>query len=78
MKSIRYETFGDPAQVLTLGESPQPEARAGQVLVRTLLSPIHNHDLWTIRGSYGVKPELPAIGGSGRSGCGNGREYFYH
>ncbi len=64
MKSIRYETFGDPAQVLTLGESPQPEARAGQVLVRTLLSPIHNHDLWTIRGSYGVKPELPAIGGS--------------
>jgi NADPH:quinone reductase-like Zn-dependent oxidoreductase len=29
-----------------------------------ILSPIHNHDLWTVRGSYGYKPELPAIGGS--------------
>jgi NADPH:quinone reductase len=64
MRSIRYEEFGDPARVLTLGESPRPQPRAGQVLVRMLLSPIHNHDLWTIRGSYGVKPELPAIGGS--------------
>ncbi len=64
MKSIRYEKFGEPARMLALGESPQPQPRAGQVLVRTLLSPIHNHDLWTIRGSYGVKPELPAIGGS--------------
>ncbi len=28
-------------------------------------SPVHNHDLWTIRGEYGYKPELPgAIGGS--------------
>ncbi|MBN9179138.1 MAG: zinc-binding dehydrogenase, partial [Microbacterium sp.] len=31
--------------------------------VRTLLSPIHNHDLWTIRGTYGYKPELPAAAG---------------
>ena len=30
-----------------------------------VLSPIHNHDLWTVRGNYGYKPELPgAIGGS--------------
>jgi NADPH:quinone reductase-like Zn-dependent oxidoreductase len=34
------------------------------VRIKTILSPIHNHDLWTVRGSYGYKPELPAIGGS--------------
>ncbi len=64
MKCVRYEKFGDPAAVLTLGDSSKPQLHAGQVLVKTLLSPIHNHDLWTIRGSYGVRPALPAIGGS--------------
>jgi NADPH:quinone reductase-like Zn-dependent oxidoreductase len=29
-----------------------------------LLSPIHNHDLWTVRGSYGFKPEMPARAGT--------------
>ena len=28
------------------------------------MASIHNHDLLTIRGQYGFKPELPAIGGS--------------
>jgi NADPH:quinone reductase-like Zn-dependent oxidoreductase len=36
MKSIRYEKFGEPARVLSLGESPQSQAGAGQLLVRTL------------------------------------------
>ena len=29
-----------------------------------VLASIHNHDLLTIRGQYGFKPELPAVGGS--------------
>src|SRR5690606_12175734 len=52
--------FGDPAEVLVVEERPLPQPAAGQVRVRTLLSPIHNHDLWTVRGTYGFKPELPA------------------
>ncbi|MFC5121966.1 zinc-binding dehydrogenase [Pseudoclavibacter helvolus] len=32
--------------------------------LRILLSPIHNHDLWTVRGTYGFKPELPARAGT--------------
>src|SRR3546814_1864698 len=28
------------------------------------LAPIHNHDRLTVRGQYGYKPALPAIGGS--------------
>ncbi|MDS9466666.1 zinc-binding dehydrogenase [Paracoccus sp. MBLB3053] len=64
MRSAIHSTFGEPAEVLSLGESPLPEPAEGQVRVRTILSPIHNHDLWTVRGNYGYKPELPAIGGS--------------
>ena len=44
---------------------PLPEARGrAEIRVRMVLSPIHNHDLWTIAGEYGVKPALPAIGGT--------------
>jgi D-arabinose 1-dehydrogenase-like Zn-dependent alcohol dehydrogenase len=34
------------------------------VRIRTVLASIHNHDLLTVRGLYGYKPTLPAIGGS--------------
>ncbi len=64
MHAAVHETFGNPADVLKLGERPVPQPGAGEIRVRLVLSPIHNHDLWTIRGSYGVKPALPAIGGT--------------
>lgn len=64
MHSAIHPTFGEPADVLCLGDSPVPQPGPGQVRIKTLLSPIHNHDLWTIRGNYGYKPSLPAIGGS--------------
>lgn len=64
MRSTIHATFGEPADVLVLGESPVPQPGPKQVRIRTILSPIHNHDLWTVRGNYGYKPELPAIGGS--------------
>lgn len=64
MRALVHSTFGDPIEVLEVAERPVPEPGAGQVRVRTLLSPIHNHDLWTIRGSYGYKPELPAASGT--------------
>lgn len=64
MRAVIFETFGDPAQVLRCQERPAPEPGPGEIRVRMILSPIHNHDLWTIRGDYGVKPKLPAIGGT--------------
>jgi NADPH:quinone reductase-like Zn-dependent oxidoreductase len=64
MRSAMYHTFGDPARVLVAGDSPAPEPGPGEVRIRMQLAPIHNHDLWTIRGQYGYKPALPAIGGS--------------
>ena len=64
MRSATYAAFGEPGEVLALGDRPVPQPGAGQVRVRTVLSPIHNHDLWTIRGQYGYKPQLPATGGT--------------
>ena len=64
MRSATYDTFGKPTEVLSLGDRPVPEPKADEVRVKTILASIHNHDLLTIRGKYGFKPELPAIGGS--------------
>lgn len=64
MRAVVFESFGDPARVLRCEERPTPQPGPGEIRVRMVLSPIHNHDLWTIRGDYGVKPKLPAIGGT--------------
>ncbi|MGP6089540.1 zinc-binding dehydrogenase [Antarctobacter jejuensis] len=64
MKAVIHETFGDPVDVLKTAEIDKPTPGAGQVLIRTILSPIHNHNLWTVQGHYGVKPQLPATGGT--------------
>lgn len=64
MKSASYEQFGNPSDVLSFTEHPKPEPKAHEVRVKTILATIHNHDLLTIRGQYGFKPKLPAVGGS--------------
>lgn len=64
MRSAIHTAFGEPAEVLELGDRPIPQPGPGEVRVKTTLAPIHNHDLWTIRGRYGYRPDLPAIGGS--------------
>lgn len=64
MRSATYDHFGRPTEVLSLGDRPIPEPKATEVRVKTVLASIHNHDLLTIRGKYGFKPEMPAIAGS--------------
>jgi NADPH2:quinone reductase len=64
MRALVQPQFGDPAEVLSVEEVLDPQPGPGQALVRVLLSPIHNHDLWTVRGSYGFKPEMPARAGT--------------
>ena len=64
MRSVVYENFGSPEKVLSTVERDQPAPGTGQVLVRMVLSPIHNHDLMTIAGQYGFKPALPAVPGT--------------
>ncbi|MGM8898180.1 MULTISPECIES: zinc-binding dehydrogenase [unclassified Psychrobacter] len=64
MRTATYNEFGKPSEVLSVTESPTPEPNNNQVRIKTILSSIHNHDLVTIKGEYGNKPELPATGGS--------------
>ncbi len=68
MRAVIYASFGDPASVLSVEERPTPEPGPGQVRVKMRRAAIHNHDLWMIRGSYGQRPPLPAIGGSEAAG----------
>ncbi|PRB19221.1 zinc-binding dehydrogenase [Microbacterium sp. MYb62] len=64
MRALIHSTFGAPEEVLHIEDRPIPEPGEGQVRLRVVLSPIHNHDLWTVRGTYGFTPELPAPSGT--------------
>ncbi len=64
MRTVLFESFGDPAAVLALADRPLPEPGPGQVRVKMSMSPIHNHDIAIIRGVYGYKPPLPAVPGT--------------
>jgi NADPH:quinone reductase-like Zn-dependent oxidoreductase len=50
--------------VLDVVDEPDPAPPgAGEVAVRLLAAPINPSDLYTVHGTYGVKPELPAVPG---------------
>ncbi|AJE68671.1 zinc-binding dehydrogenase [Corynebacterium glutamicum] len=64
MRTITHNTFGDPADVLQVTEKEIPTPGPGQARIRVTLATIHNHDLWTVKGSYGFVPDLPAAAGT--------------
>src|SRR5690242_13286518 len=61
--AIVFEQFGDPAEVLHVGQVPLREPGRNEVRVRMLASPINPSDLLTVRGQYGRLPKLPATPG---------------
>jgi len=63
MKAIVFENFGEPTDVLTVRDVPDPQPGRGEVLVRMIASPINPSDLMTIRGTYGRQATLPATPG---------------
>ncbi len=63
MKAIRFESFGEPSDVLRVVEIPTPEPGPGEIRVRMIASPINPSDLLTVRGKYGVLPSLPFVPG---------------
>jgi len=64
MRAVVHDTFGEPDSVLHVEDRDIPQPGLGQVRIAMTLSPIHNHDLWTVRGTYGFTPELPAQAGT--------------
>jgi NADPH:quinone reductase-like Zn-dependent oxidoreductase len=63
MRSVQFDRFGDPSDVLVVRDVPIPEPRPGQVRVRMIARPIHPADLMFIHGNYGVVPKLPSTAG---------------
>jgi NADPH:quinone reductase-like Zn-dependent oxidoreductase len=63
MKAAVLERFGEPSEVLSIRELPDPEPGPGEVRVRMVASPINPSDLLVVRGRYGVLPTLPATPG---------------
>ena len=45
MRSVTYNEFGKPSDVLRIEDRPTPETKAGEVRIKTILSSIHNHCL---------------------------------
>jgi NADPH:quinone reductase and related Zn-dependent oxidoreductases len=68
MRSASFSSFGKPSDVLKIEDRPLPEPGPGQVRVRMRMSAIHNHDLLTVSGDYGIKPQLPAVAGTEATG----------
>ncbi|MDB5660518.1 MAG: alcohol dehydrogenase [Cypionkella sp.] len=64
MQRATHSQFGSPQDVLSSEEADTPTPSQGQVLVRMVLSPVHNHDLMIIAGQYGSMPDLPAFPGT--------------
>lgn len=58
-----YRSFGNPASVLKLENASLPALGPSDVRVQMLAAPINPADLNMVQGTYGIKPELPAIGG---------------
>lgn len=63
MNSVRFHEFGKPAEVLRYEALHLPDLTDGEVRVKMLAAPINPADLNYIEGTYGDKPELPAVAG---------------
>ncbi len=59
MRAWQVPELGEPRDVLTLAEVPDPEPGPGQVLVRVLGAAANFPDVLMCRGGYQVRPPLP-------------------
>ena len=59
MKAWRVHELGEPRDVLTLDDVPDPRPGPGQLVVRVLGAAANFPDVLMCRGQYQVRPELP-------------------
>lgn len=67
MKAGFFRRHGG-AEVLEVGEVPEPVAAAGTVIVRVRAASLNHLDIWTRRGLPGLDLQMPHIGGSDAAG----------
>ena len=58
MQAVYIEAHGGP-EVLTYGERPEPQARAGEVKIRVRATALNRLDLYTRNGDRGMEREFP-------------------
>lgn len=66
--ALMIKEFGDPSKVVEKVDTEnqvneKTSVTASQVLINFKASPINPADINTIQGTYGVKPNLPVVGG---------------
>ncbi|QNG38728.1 NADPH:quinone oxidoreductase family protein [Geodermatophilaceae bacterium NBWT11] len=59
MRAWRVHSLGDPADVMTLDDVPEPVPGDGQVKVRVLAAALNFPDILMAQGTYQEKPPLP-------------------
>lgn len=59
MKSLQLTSYGEPSDVIELADLEPGVPRSDEVTVAVEAAPINPSDLSLIRGTYGVRPELP-------------------
>lgn len=68
MKELIFEQTGRPQEVLQLKESPIPNPKPHEVLIKVLARNINPSDIMFVRGMYGITPKLPSSAGFEASG----------
>ena len=63
MKSAVFEKLGLPWEVLEVKDVPIPEPGPGEVRIRVTTCNINPSDVMFVQGMYGIRPEIPGVGG---------------
>ncbi len=63
MRVLRVEKLSDDLSGTTLSDTPEPERKPGEVLVRVYAASLNFPDLLMTRGDYQFKPKTPFISG---------------
>ncbi len=78
MKAAQFEKLGLPTEVIKVVDLPVPEPAPGEVRIKVTKANIIPADIMFIQGMYGLRPQLPQIGGFEGTGtvdaCGDGVE----
>ncbi|QCE33240.1 hypothetical protein FAI41_06330 [Acetobacteraceae bacterium] len=64
MEALIQNKFGKPEEVFLTQKMRKPQPKENEVLIKTLLSPLHHHDLSAAKGLYGQFRPFPIISGS--------------